>query len=383
MSQEQNNLDSTERLRLMDEIAILHSQLSESEHMWQSAMDYIEDAVVVLDTQSRYVFVNRKWCEITGYSTQEVLGRDMIDVLVATEELPLVRLTINRLLQGEALPPYFRHILNKQGEIRTLRVASAPIYDDQSYVTGFMMILHDNSVEDEIERAKNELLSSTAHELRTPVTAIQGITQSILRSMKQGSLLPHDAMTKRLQVIQQATDKLVLLADNLGDVTKVQSMGYMFLPRKQHDLNDIVVKIVEQQKILGDIIALTWDITLSTTPLLVLVSESRIERALNNVLENALKYSPIGGTIFVETKHDGKYATVVIADQGVGIPSEEIAKVTAAFYRASNATSSNYAGIGLGLFFTKTIIDAHNGKLQFKSEKGSGTTVTIELPLIG
>jgi PAS domain S-box-containing protein len=382
MSQEQENLASKDQSQTEEEVETLPHKLRASVAIWKEAFEWIEDAIIICDRQLKVIFVNSTWCEIMGYAPEEAYGKNIIDDLVIPEERLEAYMLLDQILQGGTVPPYLRSIKSSQGKVKVLRVVCVPIYNGVHYVSGSIAILHDITVEKEIEHIKDELLSTAAHELRTPMTAIQGITQSLLLSIERGSVLSPEALLKRLRVIQNATDKLILLTNNLGDLVKLQAIGYIRLPREQCDVNDLVARIVARQKNQHEA-SIIWDIALSSMPLLVFVNVGRIERAVSNILENAFKYSPLGGTITVQTKQDGKYATIVIVDQGIGIPKEEVTKITEAFYRASNATSHNYAGIGLGLFFAKTIINAHDGVIDFNSENGCGTTVTIQIPLIG
>ncbi len=166
------------------------------------------------------------------------------------------------------------------------------------------------------------------------------------------------------------------------DVARLQQ-GRLALQREPHNLLEIVLECVARQEAaLIPPATHRFDVQHRSDTVTVNVERRRIEQILANLLENAVKYSPAGGNITVIVERDQEQARVSVTDEGIGIAEHELKKLGTPFYRASNAMVQNYPGLGLGLYFSKAIAEAHGGELTVRSGMGQGTTVTLVLPII-
>lgn len=229
----------------------------------------------------------------------------------------------------------------------------------------------------ELDQAKSDFISTAAHELRTPLIAIVGYSE--LLENTSAMTLSKEQKENYLAIIQSNAEVLNRLVDDLLDVGRIQIGRSLGVVRKENDLSGIIEKVIESFKVKG----LQHKILVSHSnalPETQWLDGTRITQVLNNLLNNAIKYSPQGGTIKVQTMTDAEKVTVSIVDQGMGMTPQQIEQVFDRFYRAVDVNYSA-GGLGLGLGIVKQIIVDHDGEVLVSSTPGEGTTITFTLPL--
>jgi signal transduction histidine kinase len=225
----------------------------------------------------------------------------------------------------------------------------------------------------ELDRAKDELIASVSHELRTPLTAITGFADVLLRTPD----LPAEAL-EYATIIARNSERLAVLVDDLlvlkgvGAASLKLNVQPVCLEKAVRESIESIRPLAEQQK-------LTLEMTIDTVPA-IMADEVRIHQMLNNLLTNAVKFTPEGGRISIALANQGRNVTIVVTDSGVGIPHDEIARLFDTFYRASNVKDSRFGGTGLGLSIVQAIVALHQGSIDVKSVLGAGTTITVSLP---
>mgnify|MGYP005837466931 CR=1 FL=1 len=234
----------------------------------------------------------------------------------------------------------------------------------------------DTSPQRELEQIKADLIAVVSHELRTPLTLIRGSLDTLLRP---DLALTSDQQERLLRRAREATDRLSLLIDELLSASQIESGDYV-LQSQVVDLNQVVRGVLSNLAQLGEH---RLQATLSDKPLLVWADPLKLEQVLNNLLSNALKFSPPGSavTVSVEADTTGREALVSVTDQGRGIALEEQAHLFTKFYRVDNGLSRHTPGIGLGLYISERIVQAHGGQLRVQSQLGKGSTFSFSLPL--
>jgi signal transduction histidine kinase len=259
---------------------------------------------------------------------------------------------------------------------------SAPLTDPAGAILGAMMVFQDISALREIERQKDAFLATVSHDLKNPLTAIHGMGQLLIRRAKRGAA--HDQLMPGLESIVQASDQMARQITELLDTSRLQLAKPLDLDMRLVDLVQLIHKMAGEYAQSSDkhVVRFETDLDQLQCPCDAL----RLERALANLLSNALKYSPDGGEILL-TLHrstDGAedLAVLAVRDRGIGIPARELQRVFEQFYRASNVTD-HIGGTGIGLAGVRQIIRQHGGTIDIESEEGVGTTVTITLRLAG
>jgi len=258
---------------------------------------------------------------------------------------------------------------------RWLTRTSVPVRSVDGEYLGRLVVYTDVTEQRELDRQRSDFLTVAAHELRTPLTPLSMYLQSIDRRVARGQAVDFDLMGKA----RRQVDRLGKLVEDLLDVSRLESRR-MHLASSDVDMNQLAEDVV------ADFRAQTrnHDIVFqrSAAPVFVQGDAERLEQVLVNVLQNAIKYSPEGGQIRVAVRRDGQEARVSVKDPGIGVPKEEQARLFQRFFRAGNATTRNYSGLGIGLFVANEIVRRHGGRFEVESEVGSGSTFTICLPAL-
>ena len=241
----------------------------------------------------------------------------------------------------------------------------------------------------ELDKLKSQFLSIASHELKTPITAMSGFVQIAVRRVKRRLAAGHpsaadwkkeeETLLEQLEVVQRQTAKLARLVDELLDVSRIES-GRLELRVSDVDLPELVAEVMRRHQLM----ATKHDLRLSYDPdghLSVRGDRDHLEQVLNNLIGNAMKYSPDGGAIDVNvTRVGAQEVEVRIADHGIGIRPEELARVFGLFYRSPDRLARDVGGMGLGLYITKEIVDRHSGRIWAESDVGHGTAFHVALP---
>jgi signal transduction histidine kinase len=227
-------------------------------------------------------------------------------------------------------------------------------------------------------RARDQFLSIASHELKTPLTSLLGYIDLMQRRAARSS-----DMTERdqraLRVIGDQGARLNKLIGALLDLSRIET-GQLSIERGLVDLNALTRRLVEDTQPTSDRHAIEF--RGADQPLMLLGDELRLEQVVQNLIQNAIKYSPSGGAITVLVERNGASASLHVTDQGIGIPAPALPQLFRRFYRAPNAEAQHISGMGIGLYVVKEIVELHGGAVKVVSQEGQGSTFTISLPLM-
>jgi PAS domain S-box-containing protein len=230
---------------------------------------------------------------------------------------------------------------------------------------------------EEAVRAREEFLSVAAHELKTPVTSLRGFAQLTLRALEQDRELDRDRLRHALMVVNQQSDKLRRLVAQLLDISRIQS-GRLQLELQETDLGQLISDVVLGMQHQSQYHTLNIDLPFRQQ---VRIDPLRLEQVLTNLLDNAIKYSPQGGPIDIQLRQpDPRHVSIAIRDRGPGIKPEYRAHIFERFYQAG-AEVEHAAGMGLGLYISREIVELHNGTIEAQFPDDGGARFVITLPL--
>jgi signal transduction histidine kinase len=325
---------------------------------------------------------------LTGYasldSAVQALREGAYDYLVKPCDVEELRATVNRGLERRRLGQQLRQRL---GELETANETITSLNADlQRRVDAATRELRGHVERlKELDRLKSQFLSIASHELKTPVTAMSGFLQVALRRVRKrleagnpGAQWETEqrATMQQLEVVRRQTDKLARLIDELLDVSRIQS-GRVELRPADIDLGALVAEVVERMQHTTSTHVLRLDVAGAVT---VAADRDHVEQVLNNLISNAIKYSPEAGTIHFAVSAVDDGAEIEVRDQGIGIPPDELEAIFGVFYRSPDRRARDVGGMGLGLYISKEIIDRHGGRIWATSEIGKGTTFFVRLP---
>lgn len=227
---------------------------------------------------------------------------------------------------------------------------------------------------EDLSRLKDEFLSIASHELRTPVTSIKGYTQLSKMLIKEGDL---GTSEEYLDIALDQIDRMSRLILELLDVSRIET-GRLEIRREPISWSHFVRDIVHHHH--TSVSDRRFHLSVPDDGKIVVGDRDRLEQVLGNLLENAVKYSPDGSDVTVTVDDKGDSFVTAVCDRGIGIPSDELAQVFERFHRGRHVSSTNYGGLGLGLYITKQIIERHGGSIWVDSKEGQGTTFYFSLP---
>ena len=335
----------------------------------QTIITNFSDGLLVFNPNGRLDVINPHAEKIFGIQAEDALG-------LTKEELvrfPTMMASLKILNEKEDV--FRREVLIQETFVAELtkiqiRLGRTPM--------GIMVIFHDITREKEIERLKTEFVSLTAHQLRTPLSAIKWI----LRALSEGDVGELEAKQKdMLEKAYNSNERMIDLINDLLNVTKIEEGRYLYQPVLSHitDVVNVVVKDYIELAKRKDIVFKVQK-PLRKLPR-VLIDEEKISLAIQNLIDNAIKYTPVKGTVTVSVVGSSKEVKVSVQDSGMGIPKAQQNRVFGKFFRATNAQTVDTEGSGLGLYLVKNIVEAHDGKVDFISTAQKGTTFTITLPV--
>lgn len=257
---------------------------------------------------------------------------------------------------------------------RWLMRATAPVEGPMGEYLGRLVVYSDVTEQRELERQRSDFLTVAAHELRTPLTPLSMYLQNIERRLQRQQAVEPELIGKA----RRQVDRLGKLVEDLLDVSRLEARRLQ-LDREHVELNELVDEVVNDFRPQTR----NHELVLHRAPEAVTIDgdRSRLEQVLVNLLANALKYSPHGGQVQVRIERAGEEARVSVIDQGIGIPSREQEQLFQRFFRAGNANTRNYGGLGIGLYVSHEIVTQHGGRFEVESELGRGSTFRFILPL--
>jgi two-component system, OmpR family, phosphate regulon sensor histidine kinase PhoR len=278
----------------------------------------------------------------------------------------------------------------------TLSISAAPLHDTSQTVMqpiGVVAVLNDITSSKQVEKLKDDFVSIVSHEFRTPLTAIKGYTQHLIRRIERrlrdarqkqqntDSLaeLPETYDLRSLNIVQSETEHLERLVSDLLDLSRVQ-WGELDLEYTSFYLADLLAERVRLAQVSAEHHTIFLDI--QTQDSRIVADQLRVEQVFGNILDNAIKFSPTSRQVTVRLQEQDNEYLISVIDQGIGVSPEYFDHIFERFYRVRNTTSRQYSGIGMGLFVAKAIVEAHGGRIGFSSNQEVGSTFYFTLPRV-
>jgi two-component system phosphate regulon sensor histidine kinase PhoR len=369
----------------------IHLKVATAERQHAEAIIYsISDAVLVTDTFDELVLANESAARTFDFDLEQAQRRRVDQVLRDPKVVAMIREM--RQTEGRGGRRVVEHRVRTPGGVRTFRITLSTVDADAAPGSqaaddsagggagagGVVAVLHDVTHEKEISEMKNEFVSNVSHELRTPLASIKAYVELLIDGEAD------DEKTKRefYDVIQNEANRLGRLIDNILNISRIES-GLVKIDKKPQSLSAVVKDAIEVIAPQAAQKGIRLTEKLAPPSAQAFADREMLSQAVLNVLGNAVKYTPAGGEITVETSVDDSRRKVVvrITDTGVGIPAQDLPHVFDKFYR-SEANSRMAPGTGLGLSLVKHIVETvHHGRTFAESEVGKGSTFGFELDL--
>ncbi len=350
--------------RLADRTRTLEETLSRL----RAILSSIGDGVVLENKEGEFIPLN---------SAAETLLQDMASDFVHS---PLRELSLTQSEQSADLPlsPWLLERRRFQVGRRVVSVHSAAVRMSDGELLGTVIVLRDVTAEVEAEQLKDAFVAHVSHELRTPLTAIKGYSELMLSS---GTTLDQQ-QREALETIVRHTDNLVAMINSLLDFSEIEADGRLKLLPRPVQLADLVREIAEDWQPQMVEKSLAFRIEAPTDLPRVSADARRLRWAIINLVRNAWQYTPTGGSVTLRLSARDNKVILDVVDTGIGISPEDQQRLFRRFYRVTEATYGEVRGVGLGLYVTKAIVEAHGGEVRVASRKGAGSTFSVILPAL-
>ncbi|WP_392408366.1 PAS domain S-box protein [Chlorogloeopsis fritschii PCC 9212] len=355
----------------------IEATLREAERRWRSLLENVRLVVVGLDRNGKVEYVNPYFLELTGYTQQEVIGKDWFENFIPRYQKQPIEKCFQEVLEQNFHPHYQNPILTKSGEERLIAWNNTLLRDLQGDAIGTMSIGEDITERQAIERMKDEFLSVVSHELRTPLTSIHGA----LNLLSSGLIDAQSHKGKRvIDIAAESTDRLVRLVNDILELERLES-GKIHLKKQPCNASDLLIKATESMQLMANRAEIT--LSVSSQNIKLDVDSDRIIQVLTNLLGNAIKFSPPGSTVWLTVKSELVNPNSIlfeVKDQGRGIPVEKLESIFERFQQVDASDSRKKGGTGLGLAICRSIVQQHGGQIWVESIFGKGSSFYFTLP---
>ncbi|SOC08198.1 PAS/PAC sensor signal transduction histidine kinase [Ureibacillus xyleni] len=331
-----------------------------------SVLSNMTDGVIATDRKGKVILINDPALNFLNVTRETMLNRPIASVLGVDQEFSFEDLI------------YMKDSLNlnfsTQEEPLILRANFSVIQKETGFVNGLITVLHDITEQEKIEMERREFVANVSHELRTPLTTMR----SYLEALADGAWRDENIAPSFLNVTQTETERMIRLVNDLLQLSKMDSRDYK-LNREFVEFNKFFNRIIDRFE-MSKSQNVTFSRFIPETSYFVDIDTDKLTQVIDNIISNALKYSPDGGNIRFGCTIQDNMLKVMISDDGMGIPKENVNRIFERFYRVDRARSRAMGGTGLGLAIAKEMIEAHGGKIWAESEEGVGTTIFFTLP---
>ena len=360
-----NNLnDLSEVIRLTQE------NLEQESKRLHSILSYMTDGVLATNRRGKITMINDMAKKQLGVQKEEVLNKSILELLKIEDEYELRDLITQ-------VPELIIDSQDANGEYLSLRVRFALVRRESGFISGLVAVLHDTTEQEKEERERRIFVSNVSHELRTPLTSVK----SYLEALDEGAL-SEPVAPDFIKVSLDETNRMMRMVTDLLHLSRIDN-ATSHLDVELINFTAFITFILNRfDQIRGQDEEKKYELVRDypITSVWIEIDTDKMTQVIDNILNNAIKYSPDGGKITVTMKTTDDQMILSISDQGLGIPKQDLPRIFDRFYRVDRARSRAQGGTGLGLAIAKEIIKQHKGFIWAKSEYGKGSTFTIVLP---
>lgn len=357
-------------LNVLEDTDELRRSAVDERNKTMAIIENLTDGVILLNKKKQIEIINSPATELFNIGKKEAIGKCFVDLL-DIENIPEIK---KILIDKDRIRNIYREEVATLDSLH-LEITSV-LLKDEIEEKGFLIIIHDVTKEKLIEKMKTEFVSVAAHQLRTPLSAIKWTIRMILDG-DVGEI--NEEQRELLEQTYISNERMIRLINDLLDVSRIEE-GRLLYDQKDARIEDVIDSVIEASQEMLRNKNMVLEVNKKETPK-VRIDKEKIGVVIQNLLENAIKYTEQGGKIKITLDNDEKNVIFKIEDSGVGIPKSQQDRIFTKFFRAENVTRMETNGTGLGLYTTKNIVQAHKGQIWFESEENKGTTFYFTIPI--
>ncbi|HAQ9769429.1 TPA: cell wall metabolism sensor histidine kinase WalK [Enterococcus faecium] len=337
-----------------------------------SVLSHMTDGVIATDRRGKVITINDMAVSLLDIKNEEAIGQSILTLLDIEEEY-----TLRKLLEDPNEMVLDRSTSTLESDQMILRVDFSMIRRESGFISGLVAVLHDVTEQEKTERERREFVSNVSHELRTPLTSMR----SYIEALSEGAWKDEEVAPNFLKVTLDETDRMIRMINDLLNLSRMDT-GNTQLQLEYVNFNELVNFVLDRFDMMVGNQEKNYKIRREFTQrdLWVEVDTDKIIQVVDNIMNNAIKYSPDGGTITCRLLETHNNVVLSITDQGLGIPKKDLNRVFERFYRVDKARARAQGGTGLGLAISREVIKAHRGAIWAESKEGKGSTFYISLP---
>ncbi len=348
---------------------------------YRLVLDHAPTMIWRAGTDTVRTWFNATWLEFSGRTLAEECGNGWAAGVHLEDFAPCRKIYLDSFERRRPFEMEYR-LKRHDGVYRWILERGAPFFLDDGEFGGVLGSCIDIEDRRQADLSKRQFLTFMAHELRTPLTPLRAYMHQLTKKSAEGEPLGQEMIAR----ITRQVDRVVALAESLTDTARLDAGTALAIEREDVDLSVMVRRIIDERSAAlarGPSTRVRPTLSLQATGACPAFADPvRIEQAFQNVLDNAIKFSPKGEFIRVTVEEDEGEIRIVTSDQGIGVPAEELDRLGTKYFRGSNAPPANFAGVGLGLALCKEIMIAHGGTLLAASSPRGGTVITLSLPRV-
>ncbi len=359
------------------ELSLSREKLAQEKGKIAAVINSLVDGLIMVDQDQKIVLINPEAERILNIKEKEVVNKK-IDQITGSENLNKLYETLSQKI--EWTKQKYKLVLEKPFK-KFFQVSIVKVAVEEAEV-GLMVILHDVTRDKEIDRMKTEFISIAAHQLRTPLSAVKWALQMILNG-HMGKIDPE--VREYLRKSYQSNERMIHLVNDLLNISRIEEGRFLY-DLKLVSIKDIIKEAIFSSKVLLSKrkIKVKFNAPKSKIPK-IKADAKKMKLAIQNLVDNAIRYSMAGSEVIINLEQikekKNNFVKIEIKDYGIGINIKDQERLFSKFFRGGNAVRFQTEGSGLGLFIVKNIIEAHYGKIWFKSEENKGTTFYVKLPI--
>lgn len=342
--------------------------IGEDKDKMEVVLSSVIEGIAAIDKEGRIILFNHALENMIDCSSDRVLGKFHWEIIRNNQLNELLKETLQK---GQALT---REITLFSPQEKIFHASANPL-SEKNKVWGAVVVLNDITEIKKLEKMRSEFVANVSHELRTPLTSIQGFVETL----KEGAINEPEKAQYFLKIIEKQSNRLNNLIGELLQLSKIESQE-IAMNLQSINLRDLIDKIISEFK--KKIEQKDHKIKINISPQLSLIKADpeQIEVVFRNLLDNAVKYTPDGGEIYISALEKSKNIYIEVADNGIGISAEHLPRIFERFYRANKDRSRKLGGTGLGLAIVKHIVQAHQGTIGVESKPGKGSKFFFTFP---
>lgn len=337
-----------------------------------SVLSHMTDGVIATDRRGKVITINDMALSLLNVKKEAAIGETILKLLAIEEDY-----TLRKILESTEELLIERPDIHQNNERMIIRVEFSMIRRESGFISGLVAVLHDVTEQEQTERERREFVSNVSHELRTPLTSMR----SYIETLSEGAWQDAEIAPKFLKITLDETDRMIRMINDLLDLSRMDN-GNLKLQLEMVNFNELVNFVLDRFDVILANEEKKYTIRREFTKreLFVEIDPDRMIQVIDNIMNNAIKYSPDGGTIIVRLMETHNNVVLSITDRGLGIPKKDLGKIFDRFYRVDKARARKQGGTGLGLAISREVVRALGGSIWADSRENFGSTFYISLP---